>query len=120
MKKLIIVINLILLIVFLGCTIKTGRLFYYENRKNIEIGQSKKEIIDMFGEPFMKINKKGHECWIYNYSENIYNGFSVSDPRQINLGIMFDDNSKVWSYEYNRNYTPVENVKIGPFYENKK
>jgi outer membrane protein assembly factor BamE (lipoprotein component of BamABCDE complex) len=106
-----------LLALFCGCAIKTGHYFDYEKVRSVEIGQTKDQIRAIFGDPFMVVHKKGHECWIYNYSENKYNVVSIGRPNQINLGIVFDENDKVYSYEYNRNYEPVERVQIGPFYE---
>lgn len=116
MKKSLLYFLLIGIIIH-GCTIKTGRFFDYQKTNQLKLGLSKKQITEMFGEPFMQTTRKGHECWIYNYSENEYNGISVSDPKQINVGVVFDKNDRVYSYEYNRNYEPVEKIQVGKYYE---
>jgi len=117
--KIKILILIFVLILSAGCTIKTGGYFEYDKVKTVEIGMTKQQVICLFGMPFMTVHSKGYECWVYNYTENHYYILYVGHPNQINLGVVFDQNDKVYSFEYNKNYDRVERVKMGEFYEKK-
>lgn len=89
MKKISVLFLLIIMVILCSC----GSVYNFMDNKKImqlEIGQSKKQILDIFGNPNFRDIKDNIEIWQYRYST--YEGYDF-------LKLTFDENNKVKSFE---------------------
>lgn len=102
MKKLgnilFLFISLIFFTTFIGCA-RVGYDFDTKNVQNIKINETtKRDLIDMFGQPWRKGIENGTTLWTYGH----YTYRLIGDTGTKDLVIKFTDDGKVKSYTFNK------------------